>query len=168
MKNVVGVGAASDRVVQGDGSRAVAVLAALGCVLCAVGWFDWALVWVPLRFGNAEWEFGAISAAVDGLPLGTIGVSAVAAAAVMRGWWVPAMVIGIFAAVLVLVLLAAGVLYALDAPLAYRSIAEGARPTLLRAIARTAVSALAYVVFYGWLSWFTLRRSGVALKGGTE
>src|SRR5689334_14868275 len=62
------------------------VLGAAGLVLAIVGWTDWALLWVPLRFGVVEWEFGTISQSFDALPLATIGTAALVAAALNGGW----------------------------------------------------------------------------------
>jgi len=41
-----------------------------------------ALLWYPLQFGSADWEFGTISAYLNGMPLGTLGLALLAAGAI--------------------------------------------------------------------------------------
>ena len=47
-----------------------------GIFIIIVGWVDIFVGWFPLGFGSPEWEFGAVSATVDGLPLSTLGLVA--------------------------------------------------------------------------------------------
>jgi hypothetical protein len=46
----------------------------IGLAFALVGGFDLALIWIPLGFGNPEWEFGTVSATLDGLPVTTLGL----------------------------------------------------------------------------------------------
>src|SRR5262245_56246877 len=56
-----------------------------GLVYILVGGIDILLAWYPIEFGNAEWEFGTISATLDRLPLATVGAMFILAAGVARG-----------------------------------------------------------------------------------
>jgi hypothetical protein len=149
----------ADPVRSADSARGV--LAATGAVLAIVGWVDWALLWVPLRFGTVEWEFGTISASFDALPLATIG-SAVFIAAALNGGWrrtliVAGVVMPLFATGFLLVI---GV-YLLDIPVLLRDAGEAIRPVLLKAVAKTSLYAVLYTITYAWLAltcWQAVRR----------
>lgn len=135
------------------------VLAWIGAALAVVGWLDWALIWFPLDFGNPQWEFGNISASIDALPLGTLGLGLIAASVVARGGrWTPR-VLGVLFALGSLLLLGLLVIYLLDVPLALRSVQPQMRSVLRLAMMKTVVSALVYAVLYGGLAFLTLRRA---------
>src|SRR5713101_1853501 len=95
-----------------------------GWVFLLAGLADIALAWIPFNLGNAQWEFGTITSSLQSLPLPFLGAALILAAGVARSrvWWAR---IG----VLVLVLLAlwvifCGVVYALNVPLALRSVKQ--------------------------------------------
>lgn len=50
------------------------LLIAAGAVLAVAGWVDVGLFYRPLRFGDAEWEFGTIAQTFDAMPLATLGL----------------------------------------------------------------------------------------------
>ena len=45
----------------------------IGFAFVVMGGTDITLAWYPAPFGNPEWEFGAISATLNGLALPTLG-----------------------------------------------------------------------------------------------
>jgi hypothetical protein len=118
---------------------------------------DVLLLWFPLRFGTAEWEFGTASSTFDALPLGTIGFALLAAAAVAKGWRWASAVAGWVALGLAFVLLAVLLLFALDAPLAWKGVTAAYLPVLKKAMFKTVVSAVAYIGLYAVTGVLTLR-----------
>ena len=136
-----------------------AAVAGLGVIAALVGLTDFGLVWVPPDFGNAEWEFGTISAAVDGLPLATVGLGLLGAASVFRGWRGVSLVIGVLGLILCISLIGAVVVYSLDVPLALRAVAPEVKGALSRAIGKTMVHSPGYIVFYAWFGVYLLRRA---------
>ncbi len=96
----------------------------VGLVFALVGGFDLLLTWYPLNFGNPNWEFGTVSATLDGLPVTTLGLALLLGAAVARGkrWLVRTMSVVFVALALVIVL--AAMLYATDVPIALQSMTD--------------------------------------------
>lgn len=134
-----------------------------GAALAVAGWTDVILVWLPLHFGNAEWEFGTVSTALDAMPLGTIGVALLVMAGLARGWRRRRMALGIFAVVVVVGLVISAVLYLLNVPMAWRGIGAAMQPALKKAFVKSGMLTLAYVLFYGGVARLTLktpRRAG--------
>lgn len=139
-------------------------LLAFGLVLVGVGVIDVALAWFPLRFGVGEWEFGTASRTFDSLALGTTGFVFISLSATIRGWALALRALAVVAAVVLLFLLAAYVLYALNIPIALGAVSGERHRIMQRAIVRTTAFAGMYTVLFGWLSWFTWRLGG-AEKG---
>lgn len=61
------------------------LLLIVGAVFVLIGGLDLALAWFPIGLGNPEWEFGTISATLNGLPLPTIGMMLLLAALLAEG-----------------------------------------------------------------------------------
>jgi hypothetical protein len=79
------------------------VLATVGWVFIVVGGLDVGLVWFPPAFGNQGWEFGSITAALNGLPLPVMGTALVLASGVARGHGVSARTAMVIAGLLAVV-----------------------------------------------------------------
>lgn len=96
------------------------VLDWVGLAFLLMGLVDLALAWFPLGFGNPEWEFGTISATLNGMPLLTIGVVLLHVSGTMLGrrWQMRA--IAGTAITLALLLVAAAMLYLTVYPIALR------------------------------------------------
>lgn len=127
----------------------------LGFVL--IGLLDLALAWYPLKIGNPQWEFGTVSRSYDNLAITALGLTLLLGAGVARGvrWWTRTVAI-VFLLFAVWVL-AGYVLYALNIPLALRSVADPvALSGLKRAMAKTTGQAIVYCVVF-----FTLGLSGL-------
>lgn len=153
--------AATGREVRG----AWAMLMWLGAALAIVGLTDVGLLWFPARWASVDWEFGTISGVVDGLPLATIGIGLVTAAAIagLRRKLVLAMgVVEVVIAVLLILML---VVYVLDVPVALRAVDVQLRPTLKKAILKTGSMAIVYVVLYLSLGTSAVRRYRALPKG---
>jgi hypothetical protein len=159
------------------------VLLAVGVVLTIAGLVDVGLFYWPLRFGDAEWEFGIIAQTFDTMPLPTLGLALVAIGLWARGGrplWSRAMaIIFLLVAVLLAIL---SVIFLLDVPVALKALARavatakqrGATPNpvvssgLHRGIAKAALFAATYVVGYATMAvalWRGVRR---ALREGAS
>ncbi len=141
-----------------------ALLVGLGATLTVVGWTDLALLWYPLAFGSPEWEFGTISAHFQGMPVGTVGLVLLAAGAVGRRWRLGTRVLAIVFLLVTAGLLGVSMIYLLDMPVALTGVAEDLKPTLVKVMLKTSLSATAYVALYAWLWWFLWRKAGEAKR----
>ena len=142
-------------------SGAWGLLVPTGLVFALVGAADLALVWYPLGFGQAEWEFGSVTSMLNGLPVLVMGLAFLGMAAVAGGRrWAGrgiALVLGLLAVTVVLM----GGLYATTVPIALKA-APNAMVALglKKAIAKTTIQAAAYPVLLVWMAVATWRRSG--------
>ncbi len=123
-----------------------------GIFIIVVGWVDILVGWFPLGFGSPEWEFGVVSATVDGLPLSTLGLVATLLGASASGsrWglWTAA----VWAAWVLVVLTVAAVFYALTVPVALGTLGPaGLQGPLGRAVIKTSTLLAVYMCFYGWM-----------------
>ena len=134
------------------------LLGGIGLVLAVVGGADVALTWIPLSFGNPEWEFGTVTATFDSLPVLTLGLGLLLASASATDSGRVRRALRILFGVLAVALVAAGLLYATLMPMVLSALSD---PTvklgLYRAIAKTAVQAIAYPTLFFWIA---LRRFG--------
>jgi hypothetical protein len=130
-----------------------AVALEVGLLLVIVGGADQLLTWYPLAFQNPEWEFGTVTATLDRLPALVLGLGLVLAGALHAGnrWLVRATAVTFI--LLALAIVAAGLLYATNVPLALRAIADPAvRIGLYKAMAKTTVQAIAYPSVCFWIA----------------
>ncbi len=89
-------------------------------------------VWIPPDFGSPDWEFGTIHGFLDGLPLFLVGLGLLAAAALAEGRQATSSVIGVTFVVIAIAVVLAGLLMAINLPLAWR--ASSANPGLHAAV----------------------------------
>src|SRR5262249_27482403 len=139
--------------------------ALVGWALTIVGIADITLLYFPARLASVDWEFGTISGTIDGMPLVTIGLSAVTAAAAARGrrgGLRTASILQLLATMVLLTLLA---VYASDIPVALRAVEPALQPTLQKAIIKTVFMGGVYDVLYLSLGVWTWRRSRSTSKG---
>jgi hypothetical protein len=158
-------------VVEPSPDLGLKLLCWLGGLLGTAGFIDVALLWVPMRFGRAEWEFGTVSAMFDALPLMTISVIILAAAAIARGTKWGLIAAGVGSAVITLVLLAALILWLLNAPLAWKGVNVEVRPVLKKSMVKTLMMAGIYLTLYSTTAlyaWRTLRGAQSATPQGAE
>lgn len=158
------------RAVEPSAEAGWRVVVLAGLFLGAVGWLDAVLLWVPPRFGSAEWEFGTVSTMFNAMPLPTIGLALAVAGMLALGWTLGLRLAGWFAMAVILALLAALVLYGLDLPPALKAVPPGAKSELKRVIAKTVVLAIGYLVAYATLGVLILRRLRAAgtLRRGAQ
>ena len=99
-----------------------------------------ASVWVPVRFGNLDWEFGTVADSFVAMPLLIIGIGACLASAVARQRRKATLAIGVGLLLLLLWLLASGVVFSTTAVVAWQRAEEASGLVAVgvkRVIART-------------------------------
>jgi hypothetical protein len=148
-----------------DSRGAWALLMMLGAALAVVGWTDVALLWYPARWASVDWEFGTISGVVDGLPLGTIGLGLVTAAAIARSRRRWLLTLGIVELIVALLLLLMLVIYVLDVPVVLRAVDPQLKDTVKKAIVKTGWMAVVYVILYLTIGISAVRRVRATSKG---
>lgn len=149
--------------------RAVAPLLIVGSLaLCVAGWVDAGLFWIPLHFGNTDWEIGTIGQTVDALPLGTIALlllaTGVRAAGGRRIW--PRMLSVLFV-VISLFLVGCLAIFLLDLPQILTAANSPGGRGIKRGAAKVILFGVTYVIMYaaaGILNWraTSRRESGSA------
>ena len=136
------------------------LIGAVGIAFLAVGFADLLLAWLPLSFGQPEWEFGTVTATLDGLPIFVIGLALVVADASRRGASRSLRFAAVTCLVLALSLTAMVALYATVVPLALQSVPEGGvRVGLLKAVGKTTIQALVYPVLLAWMGVLAWRHA---------
>lgn len=131
-----------------------------GLAFLLVGGFDFLLTWYPMDFGNREWEFGTVTASLNGLPVPTMGLALLLAGALLleRRWW--AGVVGLAAFGACLWVLAAGVLWLTNVPLALETVPAEVETGLKKALVKSALQGVIYppiLAFLGWRAVGTIR-----------
>lgn len=145
-----------------DGWRLLFVPSVLFVV---VGSMDAVLTWFPTNFGSAEWEFGTISASLNGLPLPVLGLVLMLAASVALERRRLAQVVIVVLLLIAIVVAIVAVLYLLTLPQAFRAAADAGevgRIGIRKAMLKTVVQLIGYPVALGitaWHGWRTLRSS---------
>lgn len=137
------------------------LLVPAGLTFTLVGAADLALVWYPLGFGSAEWEFGSVTSMLNGLPVLVMGLAFLGMAAVAAGRRWAGRGIATVLVLLALTVVLMGGLYATTVPIALKAapnplVALG----LKKAIAKTTIQAAVYPVLLLWMAIATWRRSG--------
>lgn len=126
--------------------RAWGVLGFVGAAFIIMGGTDIALAWYPSAFGNPEWEFGAISATLNGVALPTLGLYLLLAYGLAANRAAAKLAAGILAAALLVSLIGLAFVYLTVVPLALRSVAANALVSsgMKKAIVKAIVLLLAY------------------------
>lgn len=125
----------------------------IGLVFVGVGGVDLLLTWYPMQFGNQEWEFGTVSAVLDGLPVLTLGLALLMGAGTARGerWLVRTMAI-VFVLLAILILISA-ILYVTNVPAALKTVTQPViRTGLKKAIVKAAGQSVLYPLAYLWIA----------------
>jgi hypothetical protein len=136
------------------------LLGFVGGVLLISGLLDISIAVYPTMFGNPDWEFGTIGSALNGLTVPMLGLALLLGAAVARGWGPGMRVWAIIAMVLAVMILVAAAIWALNLPLAFRTVQEpAARLGLKRSVAKTVAQAILYPVAFLWIGWQGFRHT---------
>lgn len=132
----------------------------VGGVLLISGLIDIGIAIYPLMLGNPEWEFGTIGSVLNGLTVPMLGLALLLGAAVARGWGQGPRVWAIVAIAVAVIILAAAVIWALNLPLAFRTVQEpAARLGLKKSVAKTVAQAILYPVAFLWIGWQGFRHA---------
>ena len=137
------------------------VVTVLGAAVAVIGWTDLALLWYPLNFGSPEWEFGTISAHLDGMPLGTLGVVTLSLGVMGRGWRRTTRGLAVIFMAIAAALLGVFAVYWLDVPVALRGVAPQLLPTIKIAIVKATVFAVTYTALYSWLAVYLWQKTRI-------
>jgi hypothetical protein len=126
-----------------------------------MGSADLFLAWYPASFGTVEWEFGAISASLNGMALPSLGLFLLLASAIGDSRRLLTRVIAIAMALLVVVVLALAVIYATDAPVALGAISgnPAVLSTLKKSVAKSSALFLVYLALYSFGAVYGWRAS---------
>lgn len=140
--------------------RAWQIVMVAGGALALAGWTDAFLLWLPPNFADPEWEFATSSTFFDAVPLGTIGLAAVAAGALNRSLRPVLLTLAVVFPLLTLVFLGAAALFFLTSVAAWGDVEPALRPVLERIVIKTSILSATYILLYGWLSWIVSRSGG--------
>lgn len=145
---VIGAGvlgrAASAAVTNATNAKPWNVAMWIGTALVLIGWSDVIMGMYPYRVGNPDWEFGAISAALDSMALGTIGIAAAAIGALVSGRRRMLQAISLFTGLVVGFLVSAIVLYGLSIPVILKAVPAAMQTQFSIAIAKALLLAVTY------------------------
>jgi hypothetical protein len=134
------------------------LLGLLGFALFVVGGTDFLLAWFPARFGNPEWEFGTITAALNGMPVPLMGLSLLLLSALESESVVWARIFSVLLLVWGVVLVGMAVIYGLTIPLAAKGFEVPNIGTgLKRAIGKSLVQLVVYPAAMVWMGVRGLR-----------
>lgn len=129
------------------------VLGEIGILLAVVGGVDFLLLWFPPAFGNPEWEFGAVTATLDGLPALTVGLALALGSALSLRKRRLGRAISVVFALLGVTLIALSLLYLTTLPLAWRSVTDELMQVgLLKAVGKTLVQSAMYPAIFLWIA----------------
>jgi hypothetical protein len=143
-----------------DSAAGWSVLSLAGLAFLLVGTADLVILWYPLHFGNATWEFGTIVPTLNGLPGPTIGLSLMAAAAVAKGQAGRAKLFAAVFLLIALVVVSLGLVFATVAPVALGALPAGSLELfgLKRATVKAVVQILVYPTVFAWMGIVIWRR----------
>lgn len=133
-------------------------LLATGVALFIVGATDLALLLFPAKFGDLEWEFGTVSALFNGLPVPTMGAALILAGGLALDRIGAVMSVLLWSVMMAAVLLGSLILYLLNVPLAFRSVApEVERASLVAAVIKGCVAGVVYLALHCALGYSSAR-----------
>ena len=137
------------------GFRAGVALLVLGWLFTIIGLLNTLLLWVPLRFGSPEYEFASVAASLDGLPITMMGLT-IALAASRAELTSSLLAVTILLWVVAVLVVAAGVLYWLNVPLALGAVTEpmirlGIKKSMLKVTTQAVLypAAMVYLALIG-------------------
>ncbi len=131
-----------------------------GLTFAVVGGLDVALTWYPSHFGSSEWEFGTVTASLNGLPLYTMGMALMLAAAIARGRRRAVRIVAAAFMVTAIAIVFAASLWATNVPIAVQSVTDPEVKTgLTKAIVKTWAQAIVYPVGFAWIAIRAWRHS---------
>lgn len=133
------------------------LLGVVGAGFAVIGVVDLFLVWYPPDFGNAEFEFGSVTACLNNMPIVALGLTMWLGSGAARGkkWVVRLGATAIF--LLATLIVVGAVLFLTDIPLALQSKVEplvmtGIKKSILKTLVQAAIYpvVLMYVAVRAW------------------
>lgn len=137
--------------------RVLAFVRWVGLAFFVLGSTDVALTWLPMDFGNREWEFATVTASFNGMPVIILGLTLVVAGAAlgMRRWW--ALGGGIVGLGFLAFVLGATGLWATNLPLALGAVEGVVLTGMKKAILKTAVQSVVLPLVFGAVAYFGIK-----------
>lgn len=133
---------------RGSAGAAWRSLGWFGIALAAIGLGQAAIYFVPPAFGSPEWEFGTLAQVLGSLPLPTMGLAAMLAAAVALGARRSLVALAVLLAVLGLAVLIGLAVFWSVVPMAVRGAPEMAAGAIRQTVARSTLSGLGFGLLY--------------------
>ena len=139
-------------------SRAWRALRAAGLALLVMGCLDILLAWIPPRLGDPEWEFGTISATLNNMPVPVMGLALILAHAAAWDSGLERTLVLIWSLIVLLFLIGAVTLYALDVPLALGAVQDPVPRRALRfGLVKAGAAFVVYIAFHLWAVVYSVR-----------
>ena len=129
------------------------VLASLGTLFALVGAADLVLVFIPLAFGNPEWEFGTAATVLNGLPVLSFGAGILLASAIALRSKRLCRWLAVVFFLLAIVVAAVSFLLLTTAPMALNTAQGLARLGIQKAVAKAAAQTFLYLAAFLWLGF---------------
>ncbi|HTS87907.1 MAG TPA: hypothetical protein VMG41_05400 [Gemmatimonadales bacterium] len=149
---LVGQGVRTSGPVRPEVMTAWGLLSAAGLAFTIVALADLTLTWLPMRFGDGNWEFDTVSAILSGLPLLAVGMVLGYAAALTRRRHAAARAWSVLMLIASVLLIAAFALYLTEVPGALAAATAGRIHTeLMKAVIKTMFQGVTYPVLFLWL-----------------
>lgn len=140
------------------------LLGTVGWVFLIVGALDVGLVWYPPAFGNPGWEFGSVTAALNGMPLPVLGTALLLGSAMARGHRTAALVGVVAGLAFAVAVLLAAVLYGLTVPVAFTAVTD---PLALQGLKKAVVRSVVQLVAYPAILVYLAARGARFIRSGT-
>jgi hypothetical protein len=138
-------------------SRHWSVLFGGGVAFSIIGFTDVLLLWYPLAFGSLDWEFATLSGTFDALPLATIGMVMMGAGSIALRRARTSFVLSLLYLFLCIVVSAAAALFLLAVLAGMSAVDPSVEMQFRRAVTKTSVLSVSYILLYGWLAWIVGR-----------
>ena len=129
----------------------------VGLAFFVLGSTDVALTWLPMDFGNREWEFATVTASFNGMPVIILGLLLVVGVAALesRRWW--SFAGGIVGLLFLVFVLGALGLWATNLPLALGAVEGVVLTGLKKAILKTAVQGVVLPLVFAAIAFFGIK-----------
>jgi hypothetical protein len=144
------VAKASSSLPSGPSLLSWKLLGWLGVAYLIMSVIDLALGWYPVRFGTPEWEFGTVSATINGLAIPTLALYLILCSAIARERLTLVRVVSIVMICIAIFLAILFILYLTAVPLALRAVLASplVHQGMKKAITKASVLFLGYETLY--------------------
>lgn len=143
---------------QADNATGWKYLFVVGIAISVVGFIDIAILFYPPNWASLDWEFGTLNGVVEGLPLLTVGMGAMSAAAVANGWVLTRRLMALLTILMALLLAVVGIMFALDVFAVLKVVQPAMKPTLKLTAVKISLMTVTYFMLYLALGVWTWRR----------